>query len=209
LADHLADLTAEEERAGRRRTDAESIAQARLGGVNDLAKAMIQQRNLQSWSARAPWATFCLVPLIFLAGAWFVSLLILSSGWHIFLPGADTPFGGHQIYGFANLYFQLGKAIYFGAPLLSGWIIGIIAFRQRLSAVWPMISLVLLAWLGAIVRIRASRSAFPTKIGHISMGLALGSSFHAENLLYALLIFSLAMFPLLILRLRMGRPFSA
>ena len=41
LADHLADLRAEEERAGRSRVDAESAALARLGRMDDLAKAMM------------------------------------------------------------------------------------------------------------------------------------------------------------------------
>src|SRR5947199_7049207 len=62
LADHLADLRAEEERAGRSRADAESAALARLGGVDNLAKAMIEQRQFQSWCVRAPWAMFCLAP---------------------------------------------------------------------------------------------------------------------------------------------------
>ena len=91
LTDHLADLRAEEERAGRSRADAESAALVRLGGMDDLAKAMIEQRQFRSWSARVPWAVFSLTPLLLLAGAWFVALFILWSGWQIFLPGADTP----------------------------------------------------------------------------------------------------------------------
>src|SRR5487761_1357617 len=76
LADHLADLRAEEERAGRSRADAESAAHVRLGGMDDLAKAMIEQRQFQSWCVRAPWAMFGLAPILLLAGAWFVALLI-------------------------------------------------------------------------------------------------------------------------------------
>ena len=75
LADHLADLRAEEERAGRSRADAESAALIRLGGMDDLAKAMTEQRQFQSWCVRAPWATFGLAPLFLLAGAWFVACL--------------------------------------------------------------------------------------------------------------------------------------
>ena len=58
LTDHLADLRAEEERAGRSRADAEAAALVRLGGMDDLAKAMIEQRQFQSWCVRAPWAMF-------------------------------------------------------------------------------------------------------------------------------------------------------
>src|SRR5664279_2416297 len=112
LADHLADLKAEEERAGRSPQDAESAALARLGNMDDLARAMIEQPQFQAWSARTPWAVFGVAPLLALAGAWFAALFILWSGWQMFLPGADTPFGSGRVDGFANLYFQAGKAIY-------------------------------------------------------------------------------------------------
>ena len=39
--------------------------------------------------------------------------------------------------GFANLYFDVGRLIYFGAPILIGWGIALIAARQRLKAAWP------------------------------------------------------------------------
>src|SRR6185312_4452512 len=98
LADHLADLTAEEERAGRSRTDAESAALTRLGGIDDLAKAMTEQRQFQSWSVRTPWAMFSLTPLFLLAGFYLIAIMILWSGWKMFLPGADTPFGGVRVH---------------------------------------------------------------------------------------------------------------
>ena len=77
LADHWADLTAEEERAGRSRADAESAALVRLGRMDDLARAMIEQRRFQSWCVRAPWAVFGLAPLFLLAAAYLVACLIL------------------------------------------------------------------------------------------------------------------------------------
>src|SRR5437667_9841898 len=88
LADHLADLRAEEERAGRSRADAESAALARLGGVGNLAKAMIEQRKFQSWCVRAAWAVFCLAPLCRLAGTCFVACVYCGFGWLICLPRA-------------------------------------------------------------------------------------------------------------------------
>jgi len=94
LADHLADLHSEEERAGRSEVDAQSAALARLGSMDDLAKAMIEQRQFQTWSSRAPWAIFGLAPLLALAAAYFIACLYLWCGWQIFLPRADTPFGG-------------------------------------------------------------------------------------------------------------------
>src|SRR5271166_6182591 len=124
LADHLADLRAEEERAGRSRADAESAALARLGRTDDLAKAMIEQRQFRSWCVRAPWAIFGLGPLVCLGVAYFVACIYLWFLWQVFLPGADTPFGHANpgpIYGFQNLCIQAGKFYYIGAPVLIGW----------------------------------------------------------------------------------------
>jgi len=204
LTDHFADLRTEEEHAGRSRADAESAAILRLGGIDDLSKAMIEQRQFKSWSVRAPWATFGFVPPFLLAGAWFVALFILWSGWKMFLPGADTPFGGHRIYKLANWYFQAGKALYYSAPILVGWGIGLIAARQRSKAIWPTIGLALIALMGGTAQVHASRTAVPGGLGHIRMDFALGTSGHSipDGLFHALVIFSLAVLPYLIWRLQ-------
>lgn len=209
LADHLADLRAEEECAGRSRADAESAALVRLGGVDDLAKAMIEQRQFQSWCVRAPWAMFGLAPLFALAGAYFVALLILWSGWKIFLPGADTPFV--RIDGFAIFYFGVGRLLYFGAPILVGWAIGFIAARQRFNAVWPTVGLALIALMGGTAQVHAGRTAVPGGLGHISMDFVLGTSVHGipDGLLNALVILSLTVLPYLMWRLRKTHALSA
>ncbi len=214
LADHLADLRVEEERAGRSRVDAESTALLRLGGMDDLAKAMIERRQFQSWCVRAPWAMFGLAPLFLLAGAWFVALFLLWSGWQIFLPGADTPFGhGHRaarIFEFANLYFQTGRSLYFGAPIFVGWGIGLIAARQRFKAAWPIVGLVLIALIGGTAQVHASRTAVPGGLGHISMNFAVGTYAQGiPGLFHALVILSLAMLPYLVWRLQQAHSRSA
>src|SRR5438552_686023 len=196
----------------RSRTDAviavgEGVVYHVLSGVDNLAKAMIEQRQFQSWCVRAPWAMFCLAPLCLLAGTYFVACVYLWSGWKIFLPGADTPFGSPTgpMYGFANIYFQAGKLYYFGAPVLVGWGIGLIAARQRLKAVWLTVGLVLIAWMGATSRIHASRTAVPGGLGHISMNFfTLGASGQAisDGLLHALVIVTLTVLPYLIWRLQ-------
>ena len=209
LADHLADLRAEEVRAGRGRAEAESAALGRLGSIDDLSKAMVEQRQLQSWCARAPWAAFGLAPLLFLAAAYFIACFILWSGWKLFLPGADTPFGNYTtpipIYSFQNIYFQIGRFIYFTSPVLIGWVIGLVAARQRLSMAWPALSLVLIACIGGTGQIQASRTAVAGGFGHIGMNFfQLGSSGQnvSEAIFHTLIIFTVALLPHMIWRLR-------
>jgi hypothetical protein len=209
LRDHLADLTAEEERAGRSRADAESAALVRLGGVDDLAKAMIEQRHFRSWCVRAPWAMFGLAPILVLAGAYLVACFILWSGWKIFLPGTSTPFV--PIDGFAILYFGVGRLLYYSAPILVGWGIGLVASRQRFKAVWPTVGWVLIALIGGTAQVHASRPAVPGGVGDISMSFILGPSVHgiSYNLFHALVILSLTALPWLIWRLQRAHSVSA
>ena len=208
LADHLADLRAEEERAGRSRADAESAALIRLGGTDDLARAMIERRQFQSWCARAPWAMFGLNPLVLLAGSYLVACLILWSGWKIFLPGTETPFV--RLDGFAILYFGFGKWLYYYAPILIGWGIGLVAARQRFKAAWPTIGMVLVALVGGMARVHVSRPAVPGAAGHIGMDFTPGPSAQAlsSGLLHALVILSITLVPCLIWRLHAARRLS-
>jgi hypothetical protein len=214
LADHLADLRAEEERSGRNPKDAESAALARLGEMDNLVKAMIEQRQFQAWSARAPWAFFGLAPLFLLAGVWFMSLLILWFGWQVFLPGADTPFGhrpgAHRIFELENMYFQLDRLLYFAAPVLVGWGIGLLAARQRLKAVWPSVSFSLIALIGGLAQVHASRTAVPHGLGHISMSFDPASIIHGGpfGLLQMLLLPMIAL-PYLFWRFRKAHSLSA
>jgi hypothetical protein len=164
--------------------------------------------QFHSWCVRAPWAMFSLAPVFLLAGAYFVACLILWSGWKIFLPGADSPFGGGRVHGFANLYFQFGKYYYYSAPILVGWGIELIAVRQRAKAAWPVIGLVLVAWMGATARIQASRTAVPGGLGHIYMDFALWplvQNVHG-GLFHAVMILSLTVLPYLLWRFQKARP---
>ena len=213
LGDHLADLRAEEAHAGRSTADAESAALARLGSMDDLAKAMIDQRQFQSWCARAPWAIFGLAPLL-LCAAYLAAILILWSLWRIFLPGADTPFGHPNygpIYGVQNVCFQADKFFYFGAPIIIGWGVAVIAARQRMKTLWLIVGFVLVAVIGATNHVQASRTSVPGGFGHIRMDFALGASVQDlyGRLVYALVLFSITTLPYLIWRLQQARSLSA
>jgi hypothetical protein len=202
LSDHLADLAAEEKSKGLDRQDAESVALARLGSMDDLALAMIQQRQFQSWSVRAPWAAMGLVPLCFLAAAWFAACFILWSGWQVFLPGASTPF--IPVEGIGVLYFGVGRMLYFTAPVLIGWGIALVAARQRLQTGWPAVGLALLALAGAAAHVHAARTALSGGVARVSMSFTLGNSTGeiVNGVLRTLVLLTLMAAPYLAWRLR-------
>jgi hypothetical protein len=200
LTDHLIDLRNAEERAGRSRADAEAAALIRLGTAEELTKAMVEQRQFQSWSARAPWAIFGCAPVLVLAAAYFTACFILWSGWRMFLPGANTPF--IEINGLAIFYFGVGRIIYFSAPIVVGWAIGLVAARQRIKAIWPAIGLVLTALIGGSARVHAVRPG-PGAGGHVSMDFAFGQFGPGvpSSIFHFLMFLSLMALPYLIWRL--------
>lgn len=202
LADHLADLMAEERQAGRGRADAEAAALARLGDAESLAATMIAQRRFHAWSARVPWLMFSAAPLVVLAAAWAVALFLLWSGWSLFLPNAMTPLG-MRAGGVANLYFQVGRTIYIGAPILIGWGIGWVAARQRLAALWPAAGLLLTAFLGGAGQVEVRRPDGPEGIRHVGMAFHLVGTAHSApfGLWHALVLFSLTATPYFLWRL--------
>jgi hypothetical protein len=159
------------------------------------------------WCRRAPSAIFSFAPLLILAGSYFVACFILWIGWRIFLPGTSTPFV--RVDGLAMFYFAVGRFLYYGAPIVIGWGIGLVAARQGSKALWPSVGLVLIAFLGGLARVHASRA--PGEVGHISMGLALGPSFRDTSncLLHASIILSLTMLPYVFWRLQKAYPRAA
>jgi hypothetical protein len=172
--------------------------------------------RFHSWCVRAPWAMFGLAPLVLLAAAYVVACLYLWSVWTIFMPGADTPFGVRWTgppYALQNLSFQFGKFCYFGAPILVGWGMGLIAARQRMRAVWPVLSLILLALMGGSAQIHASRTGVPNGLGHIRMDFfTFGRSVQGayDGMLNAFLILLLTVLPYLVWRrFQKSRSFSA
>ncbi|UWZ83803.1 hypothetical protein [Occallatibacter riparius] len=200
LREHWADLTAEEERAGRNRVEAEALALTRLGRVEDLARTMIEKRDLRSWTARAPWVVLGVGPVLGLLAAWSISLLILWSGWRWFLEGSPTPF--IPLHGFATVYFGVGRTLYYTAPLLAGWAMILLAGRQRLQAVWPVIlgSLVV-ALIGATGAVDVNQGA-----GDVGIRFFPVASQIADTAGHALLLFVLVTLPYVVWRWRNSRP---
>jgi hypothetical protein len=208
LSDHLADLTTEEQRRGLPPADARSAALARLGTTDTLAHAMIAQPRLHSLSARAPWAVFTLTPITALAILWLLSLSLLWYGWHLFMPGAPTPFGTapgpHHLFEPRNLYFQLDRALFFAAPMLIGWTVALIAARQRLSPAWPAAGLALIATLSSTAHVYAVSPAASASTGSIHLHFAVDPSVPTliTGILRILIVLCILMLPYAAERLR-------
>ncbi|MGA2218057.1 MAG: hypothetical protein ABSG51_08220 [Terracidiphilus sp.] len=213
LADHFNDLRAEEERAGRSPAEAESAAFVRLGGMDDLANAMIAQRQFQSpfrfFCVLAPWAAFGLAPVLLLALGYLVACSILASGWTIFLNGSPTPFV--KVSGAAEVYFGIGRSLYFASPVLIGWAIALTAARHRLKALWPTVGLVVIACIGAAAQVHATRTAavssgIPLGPTHVTLALNAGNvtKFIAISPYHAAAILALTLLPWLVWKLRSG-----
>lgn len=124
--------------------------------------------SMLAWCVRSPWVVFGVVPGLSLAAAYLVACLILWSGWRMLLPGSSTPFV--RVHGFAVLYFGLGRALYFAAPVLVGWGLVLVAVRRRLSAVWLVPSLILLAWVASAISVQARISSASQGGGDIGIG---------------------------------------
>lgn len=206
LTEHLADLTREERAAGHTAADAENAALARLGNIDDLAEAMIRQRQFRSWASRAPWLTFGCGSVAALAAAYLIACSLLLCGWRLFMPAAETPFGQtlSAMHLFAKVFFVADKSWYYGAPIVVGLGIATIAIRQRLSSVWLMIGLALDAFMAATARIYANRVPLHHKFTVSMSFFSLPASPAAASgeLLYALAIFGLSILPYIAWRFR-------
>ena len=211
LEDHLADLRAEEEHAGRSRTEAAAAARSRLGSVDELAHAMESRPKLRSWSARAPWLVFTAGPVLAIAAAYTVALTLLWTGWNFYLPYSLTPFV--RISGFEIFWFGTGRLIYFAAPLVIGWAVSLLAARQRLSVGWPAAGLSVLALIGGTAHVHVAHLGAGWRNNHVGMGFsfadfqATGRAGHtlafellSPGLAHVALLFAVAVLPYFVWR---------
>lgn len=93
-------------------------------------------------------------------------------GWKLFLPTAATPFVRipGPVYGLENVYFEVGRMIFFKAPIVIGWATGLVAARQRTKSIWPFIELGLAALLSSSAEVSAYRPTVTSSGGNITKG---------------------------------------
>jgi hypothetical protein len=152
LSEHYADLSQEEQEAGRSPAEAQAAARARLGGDQALAEAMLAQPGLRSWTARAPWATLVIGPFLLLILAWIVPALLVVLVMFLTLrlhPGALPPAWLPPVGG------ALLNLVQFGGPLLIACGIALLGARQRTRVIWPLLGCAAVASFGDSLLARA------------------------------------------------------
>lgn len=141
LADHLADLTAQEIAAGYDLGEAAMRARALLGDDEELAASWLTDPRLKSFTARAPWLVFAILPPFALIAGFVIpmTVLIVLAKLGGFLPGHGIAGRGLVRAAAIVLNLSVGPGV---AALLA-----FIAWRQRLKPVWPLLATLLIVLL--------------------------------------------------------------
>lgn len=147
LREHLADLIERERASGLAAEQASERALVLMGTDTDLARATIERGAPRSLAARAPWATFVILPIVL-----WVAVLVadIASMIHLLWPVrglalSDMPETYRALIaldGFITRYLV-------GLLLAAGCVA--VAVRQRLTSGWFWVGLSLIALLTGIV----------------------------------------------------------
>jgi hypothetical protein len=145
LDEHLDDLTAQQRASGYDGEDAAIRARARLGEDAELAQAMLDQPGMKSWPARLPWLVFLLLPPILTAViglALYALVYFIGDGAakiHAVLPLPES-----GLIGFSIAAMTIVNVL--AAPAMATLLV-LLAQRQRLKPVWPLLGIAVLLLL--------------------------------------------------------------
>ncbi|HEX4505583.1 MAG TPA: hypothetical protein VH722_07615 [Alphaproteobacteria bacterium] len=168
LADHFDDLEAAAKSAGNPRP--RESAMERLGRPEDLARAMIDRPELKAWTARAPWAVFLLGPPLLLAVIDFLSIVLMIALVKTLGPQPGEAAPGWEV----TLAATINLLQIYVVPLLLGWIVSVVATRQRIRPLWPLIGLIVIGIVAGINYLHIEVPLAPGQHGEISFGGSIG-----------------------------------
>lgn len=199
LADHLEDLSAHLPR---------DVALRHLGNPEALAAAMLAQPGVRSWTARAPWATFLIAPLLALPLVATLPAVLLFLAVRAFAADLDyghAAFPGTWPFAVLKVIYAFNEHV---LPILLGWAVIAIALRQRLDSRWLLAGVVLIALLGGGFFLQVAWH--PGKPADVSFGLGLNyadpfSTVLGRSFESVILNLTLILAPYLALRLRPAR----
>jgi hypothetical protein len=174
LEEHYADLHAAQREAGFDEVDAMARARALLGEDENLAKAMLEQRDFRAISARFRWLVFPLAPGVTV----FIGLLLPV----LLMMGIIKTYGlwiGAEEFAVPGWYRLLAESLFgfvnFATMPLTMLLLSVLVWRQRLSVLWLLPCLVLLLPLVA-----HATGDFPSAAGilqHQKNALSVGVGF--------------------------------
>lgn len=176
LGDHLDALIEAQKRRGYDGEDAECRARALLGPDDELAAAMLAQKNLHALAARAPWLVFGVVPPLLIAGMLAGTGAMMVALWHTVLAGHVA--GTGWTIALPKLWSTI--ALYAVAPLTAAFYV-VIARLYRRSTRWLALAVTLSAVLGTLITF-AVRFPNAGKTGEVAFGLMLSSAAMGEQL---------------------------
>jgi hypothetical protein len=155
LSEHLDDLTAQRCEAGYDKEDAAIRACARLGDDSELAQAMLDQPGMRSWPARLPWLVFVALPPVLTAViglALYAAVYFIGNGAAKIAAVMPLPESG--LVGFSTVAMT---AISVLAVPMAATLLALLADRQRLKPLWPLLGIALLL---------LATPMFSSKFGH-------------------------------------------
>jgi hypothetical protein len=155
LSEHLDDLTAQQREAGYDAEDAAIRARARLGDDDRLAQAMLEQPGMRSWPARLPWLVFVALPpaaTLLLGTLLYATVYFIGNG--AAKINAVVPLPQNWLIGFSAAAMT---AISVLAVPMAATLLALLADRQRLKPLWPLLGIALLL---------LATPMFSSKFGH-------------------------------------------
>jgi hypothetical protein len=142
LDDHLGDLIAQQRQAGYDGEEARARARARLGEDAELAQAMLNQPGVRSWPARLPWLAFVALPPILTIAAgllFYAAFYFIGNG--AAQINAVLPVPQDWLTGLSVTAMTAINVL--AVPMMATLLV-ILAQRQRLKPLWPLLGIALL-----------------------------------------------------------------
>lgn len=179
LRDHFEDLVREEMESGSALNEAETAARGRIGSDDELARIMLARPELRSITARFPWATFGVGPILMLV--LIVAAALLIQGvlilWSPPMPRWSVPWG-------RLLFDILNWLTTYAAPLAIAAILCVIGMRQRMAPGWIVLGIAIIGVVGGFHEIGVAWSDTPTEPNQLSLGFALWPPY-PRNMIFA------------------------
>ena len=189
LGDHFDDLVSEETAKDVSRDAAETAARRRLGGDHALAAALLARPELRSFTARYPWAVFCIGSVLTLI-ATVVLAVLLEVGFlyaHLAFIHSD---GGPLTSPPSWLKMSVTAwnwLLTYAAPVIIAAFLCVLGIRQRVSMRWIIFGGAIVCVLGGFHEVGVKWSDIPhrselyaTFVGpHWSRDMIIAGFFHA------------------------------